>query len=100
VPYAALAAAQEFAVVWIHRDLSRDAWWQTISQHTTDRYGRQLRGTDPATLSASALTGPAVPDAVSATSITFEFSTNAGTLHVTTVPVDDAWRVDNAALGK
>ena len=100
VPYAALAAAQQFADAWIRRDVPRDAWWQTVSHYTTDRYTQQLRGTDPAILPGSTLTGPAMPDAASASSITFSFSTNAGTLHVTAVPAAGTWRIDAAAIDK
>ncbi len=89
----AISVAQVFAVAWAQPDLPEQAWWDGVSTYCEPGLGQRLRTTDPGTVPATRVTGTANATSSVSDRVTVEIPTDAGTLVVTVIKVDDAWLV-------
>lgn len=87
---AAVAAAEEFARAWVHTD---EQWSTRLAELATADVLESLSGVDPATVPATAVTGPGnmVSEVPGWASVAVP--TDVGTVVLHVIAVDDAWLV-------
>lgn len=88
------SVVRDFMTNWVQAaGKSTDAWAASLAPYTVPEYMTQLRTVDPARLGGVSVTGPATPADVTASVIEWNQPTTLGTIKVTTVLYEGAWKV-------
>ena len=91
----ALSVATTFAENWINKNRSASAWRSSLQPLSTKTLTSELAGTDPISVPAQRLSGPATTEVLAETSADIIFPTDAGKLRLRLVFVADGrWLVD------
>jgi hypothetical protein len=89
----ASAAALAFTTAWADRTKPAAQWWAAVSRYADPEFAAQLKGTVPANVPASKVTGTPHPVSVYFASATVEVPTDAGTMVVQLVSDGHFWSV-------
>jgi hypothetical protein len=91
----ALSVATAFAENWINKNRSASAWRNSLQPLSTKTLTGELAESDPISVPAQRLTGPATTEVHAETSADFIFPTDAGKLRLRLVFVAEGrWLVD------
>ncbi len=90
---AATTTVTGFAAAWVRRDVPADQWWTAVSGYCEPGFADRLRSTDPGTVPAGRITGPATPVISRAGLAVYQVPTSAGVLHVQVALLGGTWKV-------
>lgn len=96
---AAVAAALAFVTAWARPELAPDRWYAGVREVVIPQYARLLADTDPASVPAHSVVGPAQVLSSTTAVVVAVVATDAGEVQVTVVHVGGRWLVATARPG-
>lgn len=96
---AAAAAALTFVTAWARPELDRDTWFARVRGLVVPQYARLLTDTDPSSVPAHTVVGPARVLSSTTAVLVADVPTDAGTIQVTVLHAGDRWLVATAQPG-
>ncbi|GIM89827.1 hypothetical protein [Paractinoplanes toevensis] len=92
----AVRAAVGYVTAWARPGLAHDPWYAAVRDLVVAQYARLLVDTDPATVPAASITGPARVLTSTTAVVVVAVPTDAGTVDVTVVNSGGRWLVATA----
>jgi hypothetical protein len=91
----ALDVATRWGKAWVtHPDgTTTEQWLAGLKPYTTDEYVAVMQSVNPANISATEVTGPAVATSSFTSSVEVNLPTNGGMLSITVIQTPQGWRV-------
>lgn len=93
---AAVAAALAYVTAWARPDLAPNAWYAAVRGLVVPQYARLLADTDPASVPAHTVTGPARVLSSTTAVVVVAVPTDAGTVQVTVLRTGARWLIATA----